>query len=338
VQPPARLNEALAALSEPLQDISISRLRNRVHWAIEVPDDPEHSVYVWLDALTVYLSTGGITAQGEPAVWPPSCQVLGKDILRFHSIYWPAFLMALQLPLPRLLHVHAHWTANNQKMSKSIGNVVAPGPLLETYGVDAVRYFLLRDCGVTDDSLFAEERVEQRLDELANVLGNLISRVTAPSMLPNGRCPAATLLQDPDQRLLHSLSLLPPAVDESFSRLAFAQGLERIFAVLNDCNAYMTEMEPWKLRAEEEEPRKHTILAVCHEVVRVVAILLQPVMPTSADSAMAALAVPATARSFGHACECNLGGSAGLEVKHMRSLFPKVARKAQAAKSKKKGA
>lgn len=163
IYPPGRYNETVTEIKGGLHDVSVSRLADKVSWAVSVPDDPVHSVYVWLDALTVYLTGAGypVDSEWESAgssthAWPADCHVLGKDILRFHAIYWPAFLMAAGLPLPKKLLIHSHWTVERRKMSKSLGNVVDPSVLVDTYGVDAVRYFLLNSGGVTNDGDFSE--------------------------------------------------------------------------------------------------------------------------------------------------------------------------------------
>ena len=180
IVPSSRYNEVKQFVSSGLRDISISRPRDRVPWAVQVPDDPEHSIYVWLDALMNYLTTTIYCDQDDDwkEAWPASAQVVGKDILRFHAVYWPAFLMAMNLPLPRRLVAHGHWTIERVKMSKSLGNVVDPLKLLEQgYSVDAVRYFLLRDGGIASDGDFSETQLVNRYhSELADTLGNLVSR------------------------------------------------------------------------------------------------------------------------------------------------------------------
>lgn len=179
VTPRSRFNEVRASISAGLTDLSVSRLQSNVQWGLPVPSDADgepHSIYVWLDALSNYLTVAG----GMPpsAAWPADVQVIGKDIIRFHCVYWPAFLMAAGLPPPTRVVAHSHWTVNKVKMSKSLGNVVDPLQLLDTYSVDAIRYFLLREGGMADDGDFSEAALLSRYtSDLADVMGNLGARV-----------------------------------------------------------------------------------------------------------------------------------------------------------------
>lgn len=326
VQPQVRLNEVLSEMEGGLSDLSVSRLRDRIHWALEVPDDPTHSVYVWLDALSVYLTAGGKGDDGQPRVWPAQCQILGKDILRFHAIYWPAFLLALGLPLPRQLHVHAHWTVENKKMSKSLGNVVSPQPLLSDYGVDAVRYFLLREGGTANDTMFSEIQLTSRLNELADVLGNLLSRVTAKALLPEQMCPAYSDPQSIDESLLSDIQSLPTKVDKAFSNCDFQRGIEAIFSTLAESNRYINNTTPWKLK-EHDQGRMMSIVAVCQEVLRVCAILLQPVIPGSSARVLDALCVPETERLYEHTLHNCIGQRQGSLITQPAPLFTKLSGK-----------
>jgi methionyl-tRNA synthetase len=172
-----------------LPDLSISRPISRLSWGIQVPNDPNHTIYVWLDALTNYLTVTGYPESQQ--VWPPHLHVIGKDIIKFHSIYWPSFLLAADLPLPRCILSHAHFLKNSTKMSKSLGNVIKPHPLLTTYSSDITRYFLVRDGGIENDAEVSEEGVLKRYKEMAGSLGNLVMRCSAKSVNPSQTIPVS---------------------------------------------------------------------------------------------------------------------------------------------------
>jgi methionyl-tRNA synthetase len=216
VVPKSRFNEVRAAVAGGLRDVSVSRLREKIRWAIDVPDDDRHCVYVWLDALTNYLTCAGYP--GETAqYWPADYHIVGKDIIKFHAIYWPAFLMAAGLPLPKKIVAHAHWTVDNVKMSKSLGNVVDPHAAIETYGADFIRYFLLREGVLNDDGDFSTVMLEERVNsELADTLGNLVSRSTAKSFLKTGELPAQPLRLTPDDQELVARGQSLAATVETF--------------------------------------------------------------------------------------------------------------------------
>lgn len=189
IVPRSRHNEVRAAVQAGLRDVSVSRLSEKIQWAIPVPGDQLHCVYVWLDALTNYLTCAGYPGDVQET-WPADYHIVGKDILKFHAIYWPAFLMAAGLPLPKRIVAHAHWTVDRVKMSKSLGNVVDPNEIMTKYGADFVRYFLLREGVLNDDGDFNVGLLEDRVNsELADTLGNLVSRSTAKAFLPDGKLP-----------------------------------------------------------------------------------------------------------------------------------------------------
>jgi methionyl-tRNA synthetase len=179
ILPESRMNEVIHEVKNGLMDISISRPSERVQWGIPVPDDPDQTIYVWLDALLNYpVQTGYPSGSIYQNGWPADLHVIGKDILRFHCIYWPAFLMALELPLPRHVLSHAHWTLGRSKMSKSRGNVVNPFHAIDTYSVDVIRWFLTHDGGIADDADYNNLRIAERYRQLKGGLGNLVTRVT----------------------------------------------------------------------------------------------------------------------------------------------------------------
>ena len=262
--------------------------------------ESEHSIYVWLDALTNYLTVTGYGQEGlsddpQPSYWPATCHVVGKDILRFHAVYWPAFLMAAGLKLPERIVAHGHWTVDRIKMSKSLGNVVKPEYLKDKYGVDPVRYFLLRDGGLGADGDFNEGHLEMRRDsELADTLGNLFTRATGKKILPTMALPPCcglAELREQDISLRESLANLENDVPEMYQRMEFGRALRAVMDVLRQTNRYFASEEPWNLRklgkgdgtaAEEASARADTVLYHTLESIRICAIYLQPVVPTAA--------------------------------------------------------
>jgi methionyl-tRNA synthetase len=358
VRPPKRLNEVRQLIKGGLRDISVSRLRSKVPWALPVPDDDAHSIYVWVDALTNYLTVTGFGTQwgrvgceqqkngdGDNAAssassasssdslskfWPAHCHIIGKDILRFHCVYWPAFLMAAGLPLPRQVVAHGHWTTERVKMSKSLGNVVAPDTLIEEWGVDPVRYFFLREANLSTDADFSAESIEARVNsELADTLGNLATRCTGSALLPEARVPflpdaaysayMATLHPDkaaprndrflenvdPDHvKMIDMVMQLRSKVADRYDEMEFDAGLSEIMAVLRETNAYFQRHEPWALRKRvregsataEDEEELDMVLYTVLESLRVAGILLQPVIPGSAERLLDHLGVPNEAK------------------------------------------
>ncbi|GBG25313.1 Methionine--tRNA ligase, mitochondrial [Hondaea fermentalgiana] len=330
VQPSTRWNEVDAFLRQEkadgkpeLDDLSVSRPRDRVRWAWPVPTDDQHSVYVWLDALANYLTASGVKIPADPdqaVSWRDAgvdrvIHVIGKDILRFHTVYWPAFLMAAGIETPDVVFAHGHWTVERTKMSKSLGNVVNPMDLVAAYGVDAVRYSLLRNGSIGADLDFSNEMLEsRRRDELINTYGNLLARCTGKSLAPDDAWPgpaANTRPQDSDLASNH-LSGLADVVGSHFARLEFARGAGEIMDVLYEANRVVTAEEPWvlrkKLRQDPDAPEADDLRAQLDttmywvlETLRVTSILLQPIVPEAAGRALDALGIPAAQRSVADA-------------------------------------
>lgn len=300
VRPLERLNEVLAMLDSPAASLplSVSRPRARVGWGIEVPRNPEHTIYVWLDALCNYLTvlshdTAAIVAALDDDSndlsslgWPPTLQVLGKDILRFHAVYWPSFLLAAGIRPPAELLVHAFWTtASGDKVSKSRGNAPRTlNELLGEYEADALRYFLLRHGGLANDSEFSETLLAQcRTAELVDRLGNLLSRLTGASMLPLQRWPASVQSNDGavvDAAARTAFADVMAAVDARRSGIA----LESISTLLRTVNTFVAERQPWTLARDGME-RASVLRAALHGL-RVGLVLLQPAMPTTCARAL----------------------------------------------------
>ena len=253
VVPSTRLNDLwdyLTTDTDNFTDISVSRRASAVKWGIPVPDDPEQVIYVWLDALTNYLTVGGYPQHSAT----PDIHVLGKDILKFHAVYWPAFLMAAGLPLPRKLIVHGHWTIGKEKMSKSLGNVVDPFDLVKKYGVDAVRYYLLRKSPLNSDSDFSKvDLVKVVNNELVNQLGNLMSRAFTTRFLEVTR----SIICDGDPAFITQASKSAVECDKFMQQLDFPMALEKAQIILKSANSFFSDREPWTLlEAGEESHRK----------------------------------------------------------------------------------
>ncbi|XP_036379687.1 methionine--tRNA ligase, mitochondrial [Megalops cyprinoides] len=308
VQPERFYRAVLQWLQDDLPDLSVSRQRSRLQWGIPVPGDPDHTIYVWLDALVNYLTVAGYP-EGHSEWWGSAHHLVGKDILKFHAIYWPAFLLAAGMPLPQTIYVHSHWTVDGQKMSKSLGNVVDPAERSERFTVDGIRYFLLRQ-GVPDsDCDYYDDKVVKLLNsELADSLGGLLNRCTAPSLnhaqvYPHfckkcfPREPAGgdtdTRATREDYKMLEDVSRLPGVVEQHFESLQAYKALEAIAGCVRQTNGFIQRHAPWKLdlRDPQNQLWLDTILHVCLECLRLYGTLLQPVVPATADKLLSRLGV-----------------------------------------------
>ncbi len=282
VSPASRRSEVVSFVRGGLNDLSVSR--TSFTWGVPVPDDPDHVMYVWLDALTNYLSAVGFPDAASPRwpFWPADVHLVGKDIIRFHAVYWPAFLMAAGLPTPRCVFSNGWWTAAGEKMSKSLGNAVDAARLVETFGLDPVRYFLLREVPFGNDGDYSDAALIRRLNvELANDLGNLAQR-TLSQIARNcgGLLPERGTATVQDTALLDAAQALPRAVRDRLDRLAFHDALEDVWKVIRAANAYIDHQAPWALR-KTDAARMASVLGVLAEVIRCVATVLQPFMPGS---------------------------------------------------------
>ncbi len=297
IAPASRRNEVISFIKSGLSDLSISRTSFR--WGVPVPGDDAHVMYVWLDALTNY-----ITAIGYPnekaelwRFWPADVHFVGKDILRFHAIYWPAFLMAAELPPPKRVFAHGWWTNEGQKISKSLGNVIDPLALVEEFGLDPVRYFLLREVPFGQDGDFARGALVNRLNgELADVLGNLANR-TLSLIQRNceGRLPAPAEAAEADGVLLNPLDTIAETVGKLLEAQQYHLALEEIFAQVRGANGYITVQAPWALK-KTDPVRMVEVLRHLHTALRAYATVLQPFMPGSMSALLDQLGVPEDAR------------------------------------------
>ncbi len=299
VLPPERRNEVASFVKGGLEDLSISR--TTLDWGIRVPGSPKHVMYVWVDALTNYITAAGFPDETHPRwrYWPAEAHIIGKDIVRFHAVYWPAFLMSAGIELPKRVFAHGFLFNRGEKMSKSVGNVIDPFDLVKGYGVDAVRYFFLREAAFGQDGSYSHEAILNRFTaDLANDLGNLAQR--SLSMIARncgGRIPERGSLTEADRTILAAADALYGKAREAMDRQGIKHYLDAVWAVIAEANRYFAGEEPWAKRKSDPE-RMQTILYVTAEVVRQVAILAAPVMPGSAAKLLDQLGQGREQRSF----------------------------------------
>ncbi|MCW1249363.1 methionine--tRNA ligase [Acaricomes phytoseiuli] len=319
--PRYRFNEVISFVESGLQDLSISR--TSFDWGIPVPGNDKHVMYVWVDALTNYLTGAGFPTDQTRMrrYWPADVHIIGKDISRFHAVYWPAFLMSAGIELPKRVMIHGFLFNNGVKMSKSLGNVVAPADWVEEYGLDAVRFFLLREVSYGQDGNYSHEAIVSRKNsDLANNLGNLAQRsLSMVAKNCQGAVPQPGAFTEADQRMLDAAAELLPINRAAYDVQEFHRALEAIWTVLGDANAYFAEQQPWVLRKTDPE-RMATVLYVTLEVLRIVALLIQAVMPESAAKLLDLLGVPESARDF-TAISARL--APGTELPAPEPIFPR---------------
>ena len=299
IAPASRRNEVISFVKSGLQDLSISR--TSFTWGIPVPGDPAHVMYVWLDALTNYITAAGYPDDKAERwhFWPADVHFVGKDIVRFHAIYWPAFLAAAGLAPPKRVFAHGWWTIEGQKMSKSLGNAIDPLALIEEYGLDPLRYFLLREVPFGNDGDFSRAALIGRTNgELADTLGNLANR-TLSLIQRNceGRLPAAADVTPADAELLDGLAALPGTVAAHLDAQEFHLALEAIMAQARAANGYITVQAPWALK-KTDLARMGVVLRHLHTALRTFATVLQPFMPGTMAAMLDQLAVPEAARGL----------------------------------------
>ena len=306
IGPDERRNEIVSFVKSGLKDLSVSR--TTFDWGIPVPGAPKHVMYVWVDALTNYLTATGFPDPAAPRAqrWPADVHIIGKDIIRFHAVYWPAFLMSAGLPLPKRVFGHGFLFNRGEKMSKSVGNVIDPFTLADHYGVDQLRYFFLREVPFGQDGNYSHEAIVARINaDLANDLGNLAQR--SLSMIAKnceGRVPQPAALSDADKAMLDAVYALPEKARTAMTNFSLHTMLADVWRVVGDANRYFASEEPWTKRKTDPE-RFATVLYVTAETLRVLGIMAQPVIPTSAGKLLDLLAVPADKRMFAHAAREN---------------------------------
>lgn len=281
ISPKNRLNEVVSFVDGGLRDLSISR--TTFSWGIPVPDNPEHVLYVWFDALTNYLTACGYPenkAEFENT-WPPDLHLVGKDILRFHAVYWPAFLMSAGLPLPKKVFAHGWWTVEGEKMSKSLGNVVDPYQVADEFGVDVFRYFLMREIPFGQDGDYSNTSLVNRINgELANGLGNLVSRTLGMiEKYFNSKIPTPSEFDEIDKEIEKKALHTAEKVGREIENIEYSKALTTIWEFIGDVNKYVDDMHPWTLAKDGETERLSTVLWVLVESIRVINILISPFMP-----------------------------------------------------------
>ena len=329
IMPKSRRNEVVSFVKSGLRDLSISRTSFK--WGVPVPDDDKHIMYVWFDALANYITAAGYPdteSDSFKRFWPATVHVVGKDILRFHAIYWPAFLMAADVAPPERIFAHGWWTVEGQKMSKSLGNFIRPQEIVEKYGVDPVRYFMMRELPFGSDGDFSHRAMVHRLNsDLANDLGNLVQRVLSMiSRNCDAQIPAAAAFAAADTTLLDTSEALLAETRRLIKRQGISVALEAIWRVVGDANRYVDTMAPWELRKSDPE-RMATVLFTLAEAIRRLAILLQPFIPDAAARILDQLAVDPGQRDFATIAGTP-GLSAGTELPKPVGVFPRYVEEA----------
>jgi len=322
ILPEGRRNEVIAFVRSGLRDLSVSR--TTFSWGVPVPDDPAHIMYVWLDALTNYLTAVGYPDEDSErfkTFWPADLHMVGKDILRFHAVYWPAFLMAGGIATPKRVFAHGWWTNEGQKISKSLGNVIDPFEIVQRYGLDQVRYFLLREVPFGNDGDFSHRAIVSRTNnDLANDFGNLAQRVLSMVAKNCGQAvPQPGALTAADEALLGAARGLAGRLREAYDGQAFHRALEMTWEVVAAANRYVDEQAPWSLRTSDSA-RMATVLYVVLETVRHLAILTQPVMPDAMARLLDQLGQAEDARSFADLDEALRPGTA---LPEPQGVFPR---------------
>jgi methionyl-tRNA synthetase len=338
IRPESRRNEVLGFLTtQKLGDLCISRPKSRLSWGIELPFDRDFVTYVWFDALVNYLSatrylSPAAAGSSEPSSrerywWPADHHLVGKDILTTHSVYWSTMLMALGLSLPGNIYAHGWWTRDGRKMSKSLGNVIDPNEVVDTYGADAFRYFVLREVPFGLDGDFSTETFVTRFNtELANDLGNLLSRVlTMVGKYYDGRIPAAGAEEGSDRELRETAIALPDAIDADLAVLAFNRYLQDVWQLVTRANRYVEENAPWTLAKKNDMARLASVLYNLAESLRLTALYLYPVMPGTAQKIWTAIGIDRKLTASRMEQERKWGTLAvGLAVRPEGQLFPRI--------------
>ncbi|AAU04138.1 methionine--tRNA ligase [Rickettsia typhi] len=327
VRPISRRNEVISFVKSGLKDLSISR--TTFNWGIKVPNNEKHVIYVWLDALVNYISALGYPDQQSnySKFWPANLQVVGKDILRFHAVYWPAFLMAAEISPPKSIMVHGWWTNAGQKISKSLGNTIDPITLIDEFGVDQVRYFLMREVIFGADANFTRNNLITRINsELSNKIGNLLHRIV--SFVYNNNDAKVPLIKSGVIDKIYELPILKTAMKFAqenillMDKIEINKILENIINLAEDANIYIANEAPWNLKKTDYD-KMLEVLYTLLEVLRYVAIMLQPFVPSSANKMLDQLGVAKEERLFKHLVRDH-ALKAGSNILEPSIIFPKI--------------
>ncbi|MEW5894308.1 MAG: methionine--tRNA ligase [Candidatus Omnitrophota bacterium] len=320
IQPISRRNEIMGFLRQPLGDLCISRPKSRLSWGVELPFDPDYVTYVWFDALLNYISAIGWGSDEKrfKQWWPASIQLIGKDILTTHAVYWPTMLFSLGLELPAAIFAHGWWLTGDVKMSKSLGNVVNPLDLVDEYGVDAVRYYLMREMVLGMDSNFSRESFIKRYNsDLANDFGNLLNRVSGLiGKYFEGKIPEPGTPTESEQDVIRTAEALEGKVAGFVNEMRIHEAIEETLQLVRQANKYMETQAPWKL-AKEDKSAAGRVLFTSMESLRVAAVLLSPVMPEKTRQVLNVLGAAGTKPSWG-------GLKSGTLLQTHEALFPRI--------------
>ena len=293
IRPESRRNEIMRFVEGGLSDLSVSR--TSFDWGVPVPGSPGHVMYVWVDALTNYLTGAGYP--GDMTYWPADLHLIGKDIVRFHTVYWPAFLLSAGIALPKSVFGHGFLLHRGEKMSKSLGNVVDPGDLAKAFGVDALRYFLLREVSFGHDGSYSAEAIVTRVNaELANSFGNLAQRTLSFIAKNLGTLPEAGRGEEADGLLMEEIFVAAAGLKTAFGDLMLSQGIEAWMRGVFACNQYIDVQAPWALRKTDPE-RMHAVLRTLVRAIRILAIAILPVVPRGARAVLDQLGIPENERT-----------------------------------------
>ena len=323
ISPSTRKNEVLSFVKGGLKDLSVSR--TSFSWGIKVPNDDDHIMYVWLDALTNYLSAIGYENENERFCdfWPANIHLVGKDIIRFHAVYWPAFLMAADLELPKKIFAHGWWTNEGQKISKSLGNVINPFEIVEKYGVDQVRYFLMREIPFGNDGDFSVLQLVNRVNsDLSNSLGNLFQRVVSMVVKNcNGKIPKKPLVfLSQDKFLINSIKDKLDVYRDLIDNQKLDQYLKNVWVIIGNANKYVDEQAPWLLKKNDFN-RMEVVLYTLLETLKQIGIILQPFLPLSSNYILNHLSVSADLRNLN---SINTFIDGDIEIIIPSALFPRI--------------
>ena len=320
IQPEHRKNEILGFLKQPLNDLCISRPKSRLNWGIELPFDSGYVTYVWFDALINYITAPGFLDDNISfdKYWPANMHLIGKDILTTHTVYWPTMLMSAGIELPKTIFAHGWWLMGDEKMSKSSGNVINPMDLIDDYGVDPVRYYLMREMVLGQDANFTLKSFVNRYNsDLANDFGNLLSRIsTLINKNYDGYMPEVSSLGDKEKRLKSISIELVKKFDNNMSRMSINEAIEETLQFVRSINRYFEHMAPWKL-VKEDLKSAGTVLYTGAEALRICAVLLSPIMPQRIQILLSVLNTESVDRNWG-------GLKSGTKLGDHKPLFPRI--------------